>query len=200
MDIRKLDRTAVLETVRILGQASSRDWDQPTPCADWTLRELVAHMAGQHHGFAASATGGGADLADWRPSALGDDPLATYCAAAEVALHAFARPDVLSAEFALPEISATRRFPASLAIGFHFLDYVVHGWDVARTLGVSLELDEETLRAASAIALRVPDDERRLSPTALFRPALPTRPDGPPLDLILTSLGRSPDWSAPANR
>ncbi|WEV24339.1 TIGR03086 family metal-binding protein [Streptomyces sp. 71268] len=198
MDIRKLDRTAVLETVRVLGQASARDWDRPTPCAEWTLRELVAHMAGQHHGFAAAATGGGADLADWQPSELGDDPLATYCTAAEAVLHAFARPGVLSAEFALPEISTTRRFPASLAIGFHFLDYVVHGWDVARALGVTLELDEETVRAAGAIAQRVPDDERRTDPEALFKPALPARPDASALDLVLTSLGRSPEWSAAA--
>lgn len=199
MDIRKLDRTAVLETVRVLGQASARDWDRPTPCAEWTLRELVAHMAGQHHGFAAAATGGGTDLADWQPSELGDDPLATYCATAETVLHAFARPGVLSAEFLLPEISATRRFPASLAIGFHFLDYVVHGWDVARALGVPLDLDEETVRAAGAIAQRVPDDEGRTSPGAPFRPALPARPDGSALDLVLTSLGRSPEWSATAS-
>ncbi|HEY9332735.1 MAG TPA: TIGR03086 family metal-binding protein [Streptomyces sp.] len=196
MDIRTLDRTAVLETLRILEQADPEDWERSTPCAGWKLRQLVAHMTAQHRGFAAAAAGDGADAAVWRPGALGDDPLKTYRAAAESALSAFAGQGVLTREFTLPEISDTRRFPAEVAIGFHFLDHVVHGWDLARTIGVNLDLDEETAEAALAIALRVPDDERRLAPQAAFRPALPPAPGAPPLDLILTTLGRSPDWPA----
>ncbi|PCG86697.1 TIGR03086 family protein [Streptomyces sp. WZ.A104] len=200
MDIRKLDRAAVLETVRILEQADPQDWDLPTPCADWTLRQLVAHMAGQHHGFAAAAAGNGADLSVWRPAALGDDPLTAYRTAADTVLDAFAPPGVLTREFVLPEISDTLGFPASVAIGFHFLDYVVHGWDLARALGVSLDLDDATAEAALVFALRVPDDERRVGPAALFRPALRATPGADVLDLVLTALGRSPDWTAEAAR
>ncbi|MEV0226529.1 TIGR03086 family metal-binding protein [Streptomyces sp. NPDC050704] len=198
MDIRKLDRTAVLETVRILEKAKPEDWDAPTPCADWTLRQLLAHMAGQHHGFAAAADGSGADLAVWQPATLGDEPLTVYRAAADSVLEAFARPGVLTREFTLPEISTSIRFPARTAIGFHFLDYVVHGWDVARALGVTLEADEEAVEAALVFALRVPDDERRHSPAALFRPALSPASDAHPLDLVLTTLGRTPGWAPPA--
>nr|WSW68689.1 TIGR03086 family metal-binding protein [Streptomyces sp. NBC_00995] len=196
MDIRTLDRAAVLETLRILEQADPGDWDRPTPCSGWTLRQLVAHMTAQHHGFAAAAAGNGADAAVWRPGALGDDPLNPYRVASESALAAFAGQGVLTREFVLPEISAKRRFPAEVAIGFHFLDHVVHGWDLARTLGVHLDLDEGTAGAALTIALRVPDDERRLGPDAPFRPALPPAPGAHTLDLLLTALGRSPDWSA----
>ncbi|MDG9722599.1 TIGR03086 family metal-binding protein [Streptomyces sp. DH41] len=198
MDIRKLDRTAVLETVRILQQASPEDWGSPTPCADWTLGRLVAHMAGQHHGFADAATGGGDDLTVWQPSDLGDDPLPVYRAAAWTAIDAFSRPDVLTREFSLPEISTGRRFPASVAIGFHFLDYVVHGWDAARALGLPYTPDQDVAEAALVFALRVPDDERRLGRDALFRPALTATPGARTLDLVLTALGRSPDWSVPA--
>ncbi|MEU3920777.1 TIGR03086 family metal-binding protein [Streptomyces sp. NPDC029004] len=198
MDIRKLDRAAVLETVRILEQADPKDWEAPTSCADWTLHQLVAHMAGQHHGFAAAAAGGGSDLSVWRTCALGDDPLKAYRTAAESVLEAFAQPGVLTREFTIPEISTSTRFPASVAIGFHFLDYVVHGWDVARALGVSLDLDDESAEAALAIALRVPDDERRRGPAAQFRPALSPAAGAHTLDLVLTTLGRSPTWSAPS--
>ncbi|MET9530896.1 TIGR03086 family metal-binding protein [Streptomyces sp. NPDC006649] len=198
MDIRKFDRTAVLETVRILQRATPDDWESPTPCAGWTLRRLVGHMAGQHHGFAASA-GGGDDLAAWHPLDLGDDPLPVYRAAALAAIDAFAPPEVLTRMFSLPEISTADRFPASVAIGFHFLDYVVHGWDVARTLGLPFEPSEEIADAALVIALRVPDDERRLGSDPLFRPSLATAPGAGSLDLALTALGRNPGWSAPAH-
>lgn len=196
MEIRRLDRTAVLETVRLVQEADPADWDLPTPCADWTLRGLVTHMVGQHHGFAAAASGGGDDLAVWQPGVLGDDPAATYRAAAWTAIDAFARQDLFTREFTLPEISTTRRFPATIAIGFHFLDHVVHGWDVARTLGIPLDLDDEVADAALTFALRVPDDARRLVPEPLFRPALSAAPGASSLDLALASLGRSPDWSA----
>lgn len=196
MEIRKLDRTAVSETVRLVEQAAPRDWDLPTPCEGWTLRDLVAHMTGQHHGFAAAASGGGDDLAVWQPGVLGDDPAATYRAAARTAIDAFAQQGSFTREFILPEISTTRRFPATIAIGFHFLDHVVHGWDLARTLGVPLDLDDEVADAALTFALRVPDDARRLVPEPLFRPAVPAAPGAGSLDLALAALGRSPDWSA----
>ncbi|GAA3308554.1 TIGR03086 family metal-binding protein [Streptomyces cinereospinus] len=196
MEIRRLDRTAVLETVRLVQQANPGDWDLPTPCASWTLRDLMAHMVGQHYGFAAAASGGGDDLAAWQPGVLGDDPATTYRAAAWTAIDAFARQDSFTREFALPEISTTTRFPATIAIGFHFLDHVIHGWDLARTLGIPLDLDDEVTDAALTFALRVPDDARRLVPEPLFRPALPAAPGASSLDLALAALGRSPDWSA----
>jgi len=37
----------------------------------------------------------------------------------------------------LPEVRAGITVPAPIAIGFHLVDYVAHGWDVARTLGAS---------------------------------------------------------------
>ncbi|MFD4372331.1 TIGR03086 family metal-binding protein [Streptomyces sp. NPDC058486] len=196
MDILDLDRTAVLETIRLLEHAQPEDWERPTPCDGWNLRRLVAHMTGQHHGFAASAAGGGTDLADWRDRPLGDDGLAVYRESAGLVLRSFAEQGVLTREFVLPEIRTDLTFPATVAIGFHFLDYVVHGWDVARTLGVELELSEETAEAALLFALRVPDDERRLGPEAQFAPALPTARGTGSLDLALAALGRSPDWPA----
>ncbi|MET7358324.1 TIGR03086 family metal-binding protein [Streptomyces sp. NPDC005562] len=200
MDVRKLDRTAVLESVRILEQAAPEDWAAPTPCVDWNLRELVAHMAGQHRGFAAAAAGGGADLSVWRPAELGDDPARTYRAAADEVLEAFAQPGVLTREFALPEISTTITFPAPVAIGFHFLDHVVHGWDVARAIGLHPRPDDDVAEAALVFALRVPDDERRHGPDAQFHPALTPARGAGTLDLALAALGRTPDWTALAGR
>ena len=48
---------------------------------------------------------------------------------------AFAEDGMLERRLWLPEIRDGMRFPAETAIGFHFLDYVVHGWDVARSTG-----------------------------------------------------------------
>lgn len=62
----ELDRIAVREAVRVVDLARDEDWGRDTPCAEWDLRRLVAHMAAQHHGFAAAARGAGREAAYWR--------------------------------------------------------------------------------------------------------------------------------------
>ena len=46
-------------------------------------------------------------------------------------------------------------------MGFHFVDYVVHGWDVAATLGVPFELPADVVAAVLPLALGVPDGDFR---------------------------------------
>ncbi|MFI6085055.1 hypothetical protein ACIBBB_29500 [Streptomyces sp. NPDC051217] len=89
-----------------------------------------------------------------------------------------------------------RRFPATVAVGFHFLDHAVHAWDIARAIGLDLQPDDDIAEAALALARLVPDDERRLAPGAAFSPARTrgARP-GRPFDLVLVTLGRSPAWT-----
>lgn len=222
VDIVTLDRAAVLETVRLVDAARPGDWPRPTPCDRWTLRELVAHMAAQHHGFAAAARGEGADATAWLPPDLGDDPAGAYRSAAGAVLDAFARPGVTGMPFTLPEIGAGT-VPGHRAVGFHLVDHMVHAWDVAATLGLRALLPEPVLRAALPIALAVPGGDARRAPGSAFGPALPPdggspgalspelrstlRPneraghDGPgTLPLILRSLGRSPGWTPPDGR
>ncbi|WP_405796267.1 TIGR03086 family metal-binding protein [Streptomyces sp. NBC_01506] len=190
------DRAVILETVRILEHAEPADWARPTPCADWDLSALVSHMAGRHRGFAAAAAGGGADRRLWQPLPLGDDPLGAYRATVALVVESLAQPGVRERQFDLAEISTTRPYPATVAVGFHFLDYTVHAWDVARALGLDWEPADDIAAAALAIALRVPDDERRLAPGAPFRPARTPAGDGRPFARVLTTLGRSPAWTA----
>ena len=105
---------------------------------------------------------------------------------------------MLAREFALPQISTKLRFPAAEAIGFHFVDYVVHGWDVARALGLGYELEPDVLAAARPIAWSVPDGERRRRPEAALAPRVAFAPrvavtGGGALDEIVAVLGRRPD-------
>jgi hypothetical protein len=161
-----LDARAVRASVEVVSQASVADLARPTPCADWRLAELLAHMTAQHNGFAA---------------------------AAERVIAAFAAAVAPAGKFVLPEIRPELPFPAVEAIGFHFVDYVVHGWDVARTLGLGYDLEPDVLAVAVAIAQAVPDGERRRRPGAAFAPRVAATSGGL-LDQIVGMLGRRPDW------
>jgi uncharacterized protein (TIGR03086 family) len=194
-DIVRLDALAVGASVDLIARARPGDLTRPTPCADWTLHGLITHMAAQHHGFAAAAAGDG-DPARWRPRRLGADPVADYRAAAQTVLAAFAADGVLERQFPLPEFAAGALFPGRQAVSFHFVDYVVHSWDVARALGLAVSFAPDLLEAALGVARAVPGGEYRLAPGAAFAPAV-AWPDGSPLDEVVALLGRSPGWKRP---
>lgn len=191
-----LDRRAVAVSVGAVARLRPDDLERPTPCADWTLADLLAHMTVQHHGFAAAAEGRGADPEAWRARPLDADPVAAYTAAASRVATAFGADGVLDRPFALPEFGDGAEFPGRQAIRFHLVDYVVHGWDVARSLGAGVELDDDVLDAALTVAEMVPDGEQRLLPGAPFRPGVPVAADAPTLDRVVALLGRSPTWPA----
>jgi uncharacterized protein (TIGR03086 family) len=196
-DIRDLDARAVRASVDAVEGITALDLSRPTPCSEWTLGDLLAHMTAQHRGFTAASAGRGADPAVWQVGAPSPDPVADYAMAAELVIAAFAQPGVLERGFAIPEIMPGMEFPAPQAISFHFIDYVVHGWDVARALGQPYELDADLVQAAVPMAEAVPEGERRLRPGAAFRPGLAVPDVASPMDRILATLGRDPAWTPP---
>jgi uncharacterized protein (TIGR03086 family) len=195
------DARAVQGSVRVVAQIQDTDLGKPTPCASWTLADLLTHMTVQHIGFAAAARGCGADEDIWRPesvrAAVLEDPAGSYAEAARDVLAAFAADDAPEATFALPDFGPGATFPGAIAMGFHFIDYVVHGWDVAASLGAPYQLPAEVVAAALPLALFVPDGDYRAIEHAPFGPAVTGRPEGDGDDLgrILAHLGLKPDWT-----
>ena len=206
-DIRDANAVAVRDSMDVVSKVRVADLGRPTPCAGWTLADLLGHMTVQHHGFAAAARGDGADLRHWEFAPAGEDAVERYLEASKLVLTAFAEvDDELETSFDLPEFKVDPpRFPARLAIGFHFIDYVVHAWDVAVTIGAPYELRPELEQEALRVALAVPNADNRLAPGAAFVPALaePESQNGgaetaPTLDRVLRYLGRDPQWRPPA--
>ena len=191
------DEAATRGSLAVVDRVASSDLSLPTPCAGWDLRALLAHMTAQHRGFAAAARGRGGDADVWQPVTAAD-PVAAYSAAAGEVLAAFAEPGVLERPFVLPEIPRAPSFPGRIAIGFHLVDYVVHGWDVARTLGLPSAPPEQVLAATVPVARAVPDDAGRSAEGAAFAPGLGVPPGTAALDEILLRLGRDPAWQAAA--
>lgn len=192
-NILDLNRRATLRCVDLVASVLADDLQRPTPCAEWNLADLLAHMTVQHRGFAAAASGDGEDF-DWTPHPLGPHFAHEYATAAHEALKAFDDPGALTRQFVLTEIPAAPSFPGAKAISFHFIDAVVHGWDVARSLGVAFGIPDDFAEPAIRIALAVPGGTYREHPDAAFGPVLASPEAAAPLDVVLTALGRSPSW------
>jgi uncharacterized protein (TIGR03086 family) len=211
----RLNAAAVRASVAVVAKIGDADLGRSTPCAEWTVADLVAHMTIQHEGFAAAAAGEGGDLARWQgtrpPAGPAGEPhtpaleatevaealVAEYEAAADRVIEAFAAEGIGSRRFELPEISSVVTFHASQAIGFHLVDYVVHGWDVARSLGLGYDLEPGVLDAALVVARAVPDGRPRLVPGAAFKQRLvaAAETEAGQLGQILALLGRDPGWT-----
>jgi uncharacterized protein (TIGR03086 family) len=192
VDYAALDAEAVRTSIDVVSGATTADLAKPTPCRAWTLYGLLAHMATQHYGFAA-ASRGDSDPAVWKLRDLGDDPVKAYVASAEHVLDAFTQPGAAEREWPLPEFGPGASFPGAQAMSFHFIDYVVHSWDVAKSLGTTVTFAPETLQAAQTVAQVVPTGDIRLAPGTPFAADIPWTGDNP-LDQIVAHLGRNPNW------
>jgi uncharacterized protein (TIGR03086 family) len=205
-NILELHRRGSAAAHPVLARITTADLDRPTPCAGWDLRTLLEHMTGQDHGFAAATraarAGEDVDVAAFHPGSLGAAPAATVSAGLDDVVAAFAEAGDLDTAVLLPEFGA--RPPLRTVAGMHLVDTLVHGWDVAATLGIhadySAGLDDDLVAATLAISEQVPDDASREAPGAPFGHALPVDPDADDWTRTLTLLGRRPSWRPhPAN-
>lgn len=196
-DYLSFHRSAVLASIDVVDSVRLQDLNRPTPCAGWNLIDLLAHMTVQHRGFAAAARGSGHDVAFWRPStvlaSVTADPAGAYAAAAHDVLAAFSADGTADVEFALPDFGPGAKVPGVMAMGFHFVDYVVHGWDVAAALGVPYALPTDVITAVLPLVLAVPDGDFRAAVGSPFAKAVEAAGTDD-FDRILRHLGRSPDW------
>jgi uncharacterized protein (TIGR03086 family) len=184
----RLDRKAVLASETVVRRCT--DLTLSTPCAGWDLADLIAHMTVQHHCFARAVRGEATTIDDWRPRPTrhaGRDYV-DACAAVLASFAAVADP---AAPVTLPEVRDAP-VPAQIAVGFHLVDYVVHTWDVAVSIGQRVTFDDDTLQAALAVAKQVPDGANRDAPGSAFAHALPVPPGASVLDEVLLLLGRDP--------
>lgn len=161
------------------------DLDVPTPCDGWDLRTLLAHMTGQDYGFAAAVL----DDVTVEAFAPRDDP---WEGGADAVVAAFAKADP-ERQVLLPEFNGMR-FPLATVVGFHLVDTLVHGWDVAASIGLDVGYDDELVAAGLEQAERVPGGAVRTAPGAPFAPILPGADEQTGWPRTLALLGRDPNW------
>ena len=173
---------AAEEADRLVAAVPPGEWDAPTPCTDWDLRALVAHLAGGNRRVAAGLRGEPFDeLAD-----AGGPPAAAHRASVDALLAAVRSPGALERTVSIPFGTV----PAPMALHLRLTELLVHGWDVARATGQRAQFPEALVEqelAFSRAALAELPPERRP-----FAPARPVGDDAPALDRLVALLGRDP--------
>jgi uncharacterized protein (TIGR03086 family) len=190
-DLRGACRGVLATTTAIVAQVRADQLDRPTPCAGWSVRDLLRHMVGNDDGFAAATRGERPDPAVWDGVGV-TDPVGEFPASARRVLAAFDSADPLTGTFA---VLGYGDVPAAQAVGMYFIDYLAHGWDVAVSIGVDPRLDEDACAAVLRIGAAWPSDSAAIwGPDAPFGHRVEVAADASAADRMLGFLGRSPRW------
>jgi uncharacterized protein (TIGR03086 family) len=130
--------------------AVTRDqWTLPTPCTEWTVRDLVDHVTGGNRWAVAVLDGEqpGVALEAALGPGFGDDILDDYRQAAEAQYKGFASDGALA--------RTCHHFVGDIdGNAFSWLriaDLAVHAWDLARATGGKEDMGQELVMAVWAV-------------------------------------------------
>ena len=193
MDPREhLQRVSDLLSGLVEGTDAGR-WDDPTPCEDFQVRDLIGHFTMGRFLFAADFAGDTArrdELLGGMPErfgdVLGDDHLATYRDASAT---------LDAAVDGIEDVEATADFflgqmPISAALETISGDNLVHCWDLARSTGQDFDPPDDLVEATTAFfGVLIPDDLRAVGS---FGPEVEVPEDASALDRLLGFCGRTP--------
>ena len=181
----------------LIGNIRAGQWSAPTPCADWTVRQVVNHLIGMNRVFAALLAG---QPPPPRPSAdhVEDDPAGAYRDSADALLAAFGRPGVLERTHHGPLGAAT----GAERLQIRLYDLLAHGWDLAQATGQPADLPDDLAEQSLAFARAQLTDQAR---PGRFGPAQTAAAQAPAIERLAAFLGRPVNTDAepmtdPANQ
>ncbi|WP_326834605.1 TIGR03086 family metal-binding protein [Amycolatopsis rhabdoformis] len=171
----------------VVAAVPAERWDAPSPCAAWTVRDIVGHVLWGRRRLATWITGedypetAGAPGAP-RPRVLcaGDPARAWRTACDETA-------PVLTAE-GLARVRTIEGFgtgPLTSLLPVFVTDALVHSWDVAHATGVAVTLDPRLVTDTAARMRAIP-----LQRPEFFGPEVTPPQDADETTRLLAFLGR----------
>ncbi|MGH3652612.1 TIGR03086 family metal-binding protein [Glutamicibacter sp.] len=173
---------------QLVESIAAPQWDAPTPCTDWTVRDLLAHVVGMNLVFAALLSGQRPPSRD--ADVLGSDPSGAYARSAQLLLDAFSAPGVLGQSFQGPMGTAS----GLERLQIRLYDLLAHLWDLAQATGQALE-DDPALESSAEQALEFASGQLSGAPRAgRFDPPQPISGPAPALDRLAAFLGRPVPW------
>ena len=162
---------------RIAGVPPDR-WDDPTPCTDWTVRELVGHVI-DSQGIFLGMVGKEPPAVD-----VAVDPLGAWRTVSAVVQAELDDPERAAAPF--EGFMGPTTLEESID-RFVVLDLIAHGWDLARATGQDERIDHEDLARLDTGARSFGDMARG---QGVFGPEIEVAADADEQTRVLAFIGR----------
>ncbi|WP_437344907.1 TIGR03086 family metal-binding protein [Streptomyces tubercidicus] len=155
----------------------------PTPCAGWTVRQLLDHMVWEN--LMATSIAEGTPRTDHTADHLGDDHRAAFADSVDAARTAFTGSGMLHRTYGPYEA------PGAMIVQQVVVELLAHGWDLARAIGAPTGLAPETAAETLAAARRIYGAAPRTEGSS-FAPERPAPPGASATDRLAAFLGRDP--------
>jgi uncharacterized protein (TIGR03086 family) len=184
----RLLQRACDSTGTVLAAVHPADLGRPTPCALWTVRDVVNHVLASAAFFAELAEAGEvADRDEEDPDFTGGDFNGTFSHHAGRLVAAFNAPAAMDKIMKMP----VGELPGSVCNWIAAGDVFTHGWDLAKATGQPTDLEPELAGALLArITPLLPDSMRGPEGQAPFGPRVEVTDSVPPADRLAAFQGR----------
>lgn len=175
--------TALEGTGALISSIGGSSWDDPTPCTEWSVRDLVRHLVAGNLGFANAV--GGVTVPDPPDEVSSDAELvAAFRGSATSLVEAFRLPGVLEKVVTVPFGSV----PGAVALQLRTTEVVVHGWDLATATGQVTSFPEDLVERE--IEFSRPLIEQVPPGRYPFAPPQPVPAGASAIDRLVALLGR----------
>jgi uncharacterized protein (TIGR03086 family) len=182
---RELIPVAARRASEIVHEIPPDRWVAPTPCTEWTVRDVVNHLVSEHlwapHLLRGETIESVGDRYDG--DVVGEDPVTAWDRAVQASTSAFE-----NADNEMPVHLSFGTVPVEEYANQMLVDLTVHAWDIARGAGLAEGLEPSTVAASLAYASLRQD---AYSGSGLFAEPVAV-PSDDPQDRLLAMLGRDP--------
>ena len=143
-----LHRRAVGEFDARVRAVGDDQWELPTPCSDWNVRQLVNHLVYEDRWTVPLMEGTTlAEVGDrYEGDLLGDEPRKAWAESSAEAVAAVQADGAIERTVDL----SSGPTPATEYVSQLFADHLVHAWDLARAVGAEERLDPELVDACAS--------------------------------------------------
>jgi uncharacterized protein (TIGR03086 family) len=131
--------TAASGFASVLAQCRDEDLSRPSPCEGWTAKDIVDHVTGGPPYYADAWGGQAPDVPDEA------DRATRYQAGYQALADTCRQPGVLDQMVTSP-LGDGGEIPAGMMFGILTSDTLIHTWDLARSIGLDVELDQDLLQ------------------------------------------------------
>lgn len=189
-DLAEIHRRATEALTAKVERIGRDQWDHPTPCIEWSVRDLVKHLT---YGFSwVAPLLHGETLAEvgdrYEGDLLGDDPKLAFRLAAYDAASACFETGAMQRTVDL----SSGPTPATDYIVERIADIAMHTWDLSRAIGANDLLNPQVV----AIGQKLLDDKGdQWRKGGALGPAVPTEPDADDQTKFIAQSGRNPNWT-----
>ena len=181
---------------RVISHVRDEHWGWPTPCDQWTVRDVVNKLTASTRTFAYFARRAplSPPLDLVHPAELlGNDPLHTYQIEAALCREAWRADGALHGDAP----STVGSFPAKSVLNARIFDTTILTWDVATAIGISSGIEDDLAAYVLRVARALVPTVRSVSPDR-YKDAAASSIGESLVDEMIAVTGRDPLWTRPA--